>query len=147
MPQLDLALILQTIAVLTLGALALVAIQWLRTWRTSATIGQQQSALDQLAGYARVFVRAAEQQFQTNPAKLAYVLDQLNAIFPDVDADLIRGVVEAVVHELKSGPQPDRPPQPVSCDDLAAPATRTASTPPAKVARSHTAGATPTARP
>lgn len=145
--QFDLATLIQSLALLILAALGVIAWQWLRIWRVGAAINQQQSALDQLAGYARVFVRAAEQIYIANPTRLQYVLDQLKVIFPDLDEELVRAVVEAAVNELKAGPAPAAPPQPVNCEDLAAPATKTASTPPAKVARSQAPAATPTARP
>jgi hypothetical protein len=137
--QPDFATILQSLAVLALAALVAVAVFWLRTWRSSATIAQQQSAVDQLAGYARLFVAAAEQMFISNPARFDYVLEQLHNLFPDVDETLIRACIEAAVHEL-----PPSPPVPVNSDALLVQPTQTASSPPAKIARSHTPSPTAT---
>lgn len=75
------------------------------------TPAEKLTTLEQAARVAREIVAAVEQLYQTGnltaDERLDYASDQLSALFPQLDADLIRLAIEAAVHWLhQSKPQP-----------------------------------------
>lgn len=130
------SIILQSIAVAVVIVLAVFAWRWLRVALDRGQLGAQNDALAQIMVYARIFVAAAEQTLgkQPGPARLDWVLEQFDAVLPDVDKQLIRSFVEAAVSGLPTSTpttaaqssQPPAattttPPMPADCDPLALP--------------------------
>jgi hypothetical protein len=142
-----LSVILQSIAVAVAIFLAVAAWRWLRVALERGQLGAENEALAQVATYARIFVAAAEQTLSKQPgfAKLDWVLNQFDAVLPDMDKALVRSFVEAAVAALPKTPAKPvtlaapaasatsfsaTPPTPANCDDLAP-------TPPAETSHSH----------
>lgn len=66
-------------------------------------LGFQWLTQQKLEGWAAVAVRAAEQIFESgdNQAKLNYAINVVKQVFPRLDDQLIRALVETGVHDLK----------------------------------------------
>lgn len=76
------------------------AVQWAKTNAVQA----ENDAYTQVMTIARVAVLAAEQMFDADGYndKLNYVLKVLDRLYPDLDEDLIRAIVEAAVFQTKT---------------------------------------------
>ena len=76
------------------------AVQWAKT----SAVQAENDAYTQVMTIARVAVLAAEQMFDADGYndKLNYVLKVLDRLYPDLDEDLIRAMVEVAVFQTKT---------------------------------------------
>lgn len=76
------------------------AVQWARTNGIQA----ENDAWAQVQYFAGVAVKAADQMLagETGEEKLEYVLSVLDKLFPNLDEEVIRAIVEAAVLETKT---------------------------------------------
>lgn len=73
--------------------------QWTYTQHTTG----RNAFLKELRAWAAVAVNAADQMMKTSTGeqKLAFVLAQLERLYPDLDEELMRAIIEDAVHELR----------------------------------------------
>lgn len=81
-----------------IGAVALILAAIVAAWRYLRSTPDREA----IELWAIQFVRAAEQMFPgNNSAKLTYCMDMIERIFPRVDTDLLRSVIEYAVFRLR----------------------------------------------
>lgn len=75
----------------------------LQQWSYAQATTERSAFLKELRAWARVAVNAAEQMMQssTGEQKLAFVLTQLERLFPDLDEELMRAIIEDAVLQLR----------------------------------------------